>query len=197
MGLGWPAKIQWLVNGRAENRSWAHAIDQPEPSPSCHPVYDCPLQSPVSVGAALSALARWVFFNIEHESLVANSDHGKCSIEPACVHLPHGVSIEQAGHELYTHGTASNCPSSLECHPISLHPLGLGLWRVFSSSLASRPAGPWVIGFLISTPSATSLTSSSTVFPITHSKLASKLFLNSEHPRGLGPWHLAPSSPMN
>lgn len=58
---------------------------------------------------------------------MANSEHGKYSIEPACVHLPHGVSIEQAEHELYMRGTASNCPSSLEYHPISLHPLGLGL----------------------------------------------------------------------
>lgn len=58
---------------------------------------------------------------------MANSEHGKYSIEPACVHLPHGVSIEQAEHELYMRGTASNCPNSLEYHPISLHPLGLGL----------------------------------------------------------------------
>lgn len=72
-------------------------------------------------------LVFWVFFNIEHAFLVANSEHGKHSTEPACVHLPHGVSIEQAAHDPYTRGAASNCPSSLEYHPISLHPLGLGL----------------------------------------------------------------------
>lgn len=82
-----------------------------------------------SVSAVLSRSVWYfgVFFNIEHAFLVANSEHGKHSTEPACVHLPHGVSIERSVHEPYTRGAASNCPSSLEYHPISLHPLGLGL----------------------------------------------------------------------
>ena len=143
MGLGWPAKIQCLVNGRAENWSWAHVIDQPEPSPSCHPVYDCPLLSPqgsktpISVSAALSwsVLVHWVFFNIEHEFLVANSDHGKYSIEPACVIYPMvWVSSKQGMNFIHVRQPAT-VPG-----PWSVTPFLCTLWAWGSEE--SSPA-PW------------------------------------------------------
>lgn len=73
-------------------------------------------------------------------SLVANSEHGKHSTEPACVHLPHGVSIEQAAHDPYTCGAASNCSSSRVSPHFSAP---LWAWGSEESSLARRTGRAW------------------------------------------------------